>query len=183
MLVFSIPVSLSHLQRKCGVKLSEPRAILEIKYRPSKAPLEWVCELIDGEAGKWARVRYVSDVPTEIEGVSLPVGTVTEGVYWTDRPYHVWKFTTPDGKHGGYRFDICTATYIWEQKLIWYDLELDLCVPPCGSARWQDEDDMKRLVRMEHLSQEELAIANNAKVFLENSWQLVVTEAFGEVLC
>ncbi|HQE61024.1 MAG TPA: hypothetical protein PLV10_01980, partial [Candidatus Latescibacteria bacterium] len=70
---------------------------------------------------------------------------------------------------------------IWKEKLIWYDLELDLWIPWGGSPQWQDEDDMRRLVRMEHLSQEELEVAEQAKKYLDNHWRTVIECAFGEV--
>jgi hypothetical protein len=160
--------------------MGNPRTIREIKYGPGKQPQEWICEVIDMEPAQWARLRYVTDLVYVIEGTELPVGTVTEAMYWADRPYHVWKFSGADGRHRGYRFDVCTNTFIWPEKLIWTDLELDLWIPPGGQPRWQDEDAMMQLVRTEHLSRQELAIANEAKEQLERDWKRVIEEVYGK---
>lgn len=157
-----------------------PRTITEIKYRPGKPPLEWTCEVVELDPPKRAHVRYVSDEEYCIEGTLLPVGTVTDALYWSDRSYHVWRFTAPDGTHLGYRFDVCTSTFIWPERIIWKDLELDLWVSPDGVPHWQDEDDMTQLVRMEHLSQEELGKAEAARKELEARFGDVIREAFGD---
>ncbi|HPU83823.1 MAG TPA: DUF402 domain-containing protein [Candidatus Latescibacteria bacterium] len=178
-----MPASLfsSDTERAPAVENDATHMILEVKHRPGKPPLERACEWVDGEVGKWARLRYVSDTEQKVQDTVLPVGTVTDGVYWVDRPFHVWKFSTGSGGHIGYRFDVCTNTFIWKEKLIWYDLELDLWIPSGGAPQWQDEDDMRRLVRMEHLSQEELDVAEQAKNYLDNHWADVIEGAFGEV--
>jgi|GEM_PF-977710 len=162
--------------------MNPPRTITEIKYRPGKTPLQWTCEVVELHAPEWVRLRYVSDQPYRIEGTELPVGTVTDAMYWADRPYHVWRFTGPDGAHLGYRFDVCAYTHIWPEKLIWTDLELDLWISADGQPHWQDEDEMAQLVRMEHLSREELALANEAKARLDREWREVIREVYGEEL-
>ncbi len=160
--------------------MERARFVREIKYRPGKEPQEWVCEIIAMDPPRQARLRYVTDRAYAIEGVELPAGTVTDAMYWADRPYHVWKFTTADGRHLGYRFDICTDTFIWPEKLIWTDLELDLWIPRSGEPHWQDEDEMMQLVRMEHLSQEELAIVEGGRKRLEREWRNVIREVYGD---
>lgn len=158
------------------------RLVKEIKYRPGKEPQEWLCEVIDLDPPRSARLRYVTDRAYETEGTTLPVGTVTEAMYWSDRPYHVWRFTGPDGTHLGYRFDICTGTFIWPEKLIWTDLELDLYISPDGTPHWQDEDEIAQLVRMEHLSREELAVAQAGQTRLDREWKDVIRDVYGDVL-
>ena len=160
--------------------MQPPRTITEIKYRPGSTPQRWTCEVIEMHPPKWARVRYVSDRPYEIEGVRLPIGTITEAVYWSDRPYHVWRFTAPDGRLLGYRFDICMNTHIWPDRIIWTDLGLDLWIPAEGQPRWQDEDEVAQLARMEHLTPDEVAFAEAARKRLDREWQEVIREAFGE---
>lgn len=164
------------------MEASEKRTIKEVKHRPGKSPLEWERDLVAGEAGKWARIRFVTEAPQTVHSSMLPSGTAVSAIYWTDRPFHVWSFTKPDGGHAGYRFDVCTSTFIWREKLIWYDLEMDLWIAPNASPEWQDEDDMRRLVRMEHLSQDELDIADQARAYLDAHWEDVIREAVGEVL-
>ena len=162
--------------------MAAPHTVREIKYRPGKEPQEWVCEVIDMDPPRWARLRYVTDQPYVIEGIELPVGTVTDAMYWKDRPYHVWKFTGPDGKQLGYRFDVCTNTFIWPEKLIWTDLEADLYISPDGRPHWQDVDDMTQLVQLEHLGQEEFAAAEEGRGRLERGWKDVIREVYGDTV-
>ena len=153
--------------------------ITEIKYRPGRKPESWTCDLIEIDAPKSARVRYLNDADVEIEGTLLPAGTVTEAVYWSDRPYHVWKMTSPDGRLLGHRFDVCMNTFIWPQKIIWTDLGYDLWVPADGEARWQDVSEVEQMARMESLSYEDVALANDGRARLDAEWADVIREAFG----
>ena len=159
--------------------MSESRTVTEIKYAPGHKEESWECEVLEMDAPRSARIRYVSDGDYEIEGVTLPVGTVTDGMYWKDRPYHVWQLTTPDGTVAGYRFDVCMNTHIWRGKIIWTDLGLDLWVPNGGDAVWQDEDEVQELLRREHMSPDEAKIADDGKTLLDAEWKNVIEEVYG----
>jgi len=159
--------------------MDRPRTITEVKYHPGSGQETWVCEVIEMDPPAWARLRYVSDRPYTIDGTTLPVGTITEALYWADRPYHVWQFTAPDGTILGHRFDICINTHIWPDRVIWTDLGLDLWVLPGGVSHWQDEDEVAQLVRMEHLSPDEVAYSEEARKRLDREWREAIREAFG----
>lgn len=161
--------------------MSETTKITEIKYSPGHPTQSWECEVIDMSPPAWARIRYVSDQDYTIEqGVTLPAGTTTEGMYWNDRPYHIWRFTSPSGDVIGYRFDVCMNTHIWRSKLIWTDLGHDLWVPRGGGPIWQDEDEVQQLLRLEHLSPEEGQMAEDGKALLDREWKNVIEEVFGD---
>jgi predicted RNA-binding protein associated with RNAse of E/G family len=155
-----------------------PDTITEMKYSPGKKPETWDCEIIQIDAPTSARIRYVNDRQVETDGLVFPAGTVTEGVYWSDRPYHVWKMTAPDGELLGYRFDICTGTYIWPRKIIWTDLGYDLWVSADGEATWLDVNEVEQMARMEHMSYKEVAFADEGRAELDACWRDVLREAF-----
>ena len=155
------------------------RPITEIKHRPGKKTQQWTCELVASGAPRWVRLRYVTTEPHQIARTRLPTGTVTDAVYWSDRPYHVWRFTGPCGKHLGYRFDVSTDISISEAAVVWTDLVLDLWVPAAGEPVWQDADELGSLLRRGCLTQEQAARARWAKKRLDGEWSEVIEEAFG----
>ncbi len=152
--------------------------ITEVKYSPGSRPESWTCEILEIDAPTSARIRYVSDRETESDGMVFAVGTVTEGVYWSDRSYHVWKMTAPDGTLLGYRFDICMNTYVWPEKIIWTDLGYDLWVSPDGEPTWLDVNEVEQMARMEHMSYKEVALADEGRAELDAAWRDVLQEVF-----
>lgn len=174
-----VSVSLFVFPQVENLSMSEKRMITEIKYAPGHTEKSWECEVVEMDPPKWARIRYVADRDYDADGVKIPVGTVTDAMYWNDRPYHVWRFTDPDGTIIGYRFDICMNTHIWRTKLIWTDLGYDLWVPNGGEAEWKDIDEVQELLRREHLSPEEAKIGDDGRERLDREWKDVIEDVYG----
>jgi predicted RNA-binding protein associated with RNAse of E/G family len=151
--------------------------ITEIKHRPGNTSQTWTCELV-AFTPDCIRIRYVSDRDYVVEGTMLPSGTTTDAVYWTNRPYHVWRFTSPDGTRPGYRFDVCTDTHISRDLLEWTDLALDLWIPENGEPVWMDGDEFDDLVDAGDITPEQARLARKTRDHLTNEWSRVIEEAF-----
>ena len=159
-----------------------PSTITEIKHRPGKGDQTWTCDVIEDRSPEWIRVRYVSDRDYVVGGTFLPAGTTTEAVYWSARPYHVWRMTSPDGTLLGYRFDVCAETTITPERLEWTDLVLDLWVPAAGEAVWEDGEEFDAATRNGLLTEKQARLARQARSELDDAWQSVVREAYGDDL-
>ena len=156
------------------------RSITEIKHRPGKNSQTWQCEVVGTGSGE-IHIRYVSDRDYTVGETFLPAGTVTDAVYWSDRPYHVWRFTTPDGTVQGYRFDICTDTRFDDDMLEWTDLLLDLWIPMGGEPVWQDGEEFVQAAENGVLSPEQTRTAGRARSELDATWKDVIQETYGPV--
>jgi hypothetical protein len=120
------------------------RLIREHKRSPTGQRWTFLCEEVGRDARRWV-LRYVSERPYVVEGTLLPPGTTTLAVYWRDRPYHLWRFVSPQGEILGHRCDLTTYPRFGEDELEWMDLILDLWLP-VGATRPRrlDEEEFHR---------------------------------------
>ena len=152
--------------------------VTEIKHRPGREDSVWTCEAVELRPPEFARILYTTVREWNIDGVVLPVGTTTDAVYWSDRPYHAWHFRDPEGTHLGFRFDVCTDTLITPTRIEWTDLVLDLWIPAGGIPVWQDEDELAQLVAAGSVSPEHEQLALEAKERLSREWHSALKDAY-----
>jgi hypothetical protein len=115
--------------------------IVETKETLAGVRKEFRCrELARADGG--LVVLFVSDRAYTVHGLSLPVGTVTFGHFWTDRPYNVYHWMTPAGETLAHYFNISEATTLEGQALSWRDLTVDLLVRPGTAPVVLDEDEL-----------------------------------------
>lgn len=87
-------------------------------------------------------VLFISTRAYEVAGLTLPVGTVTFGYFWTDRPYNVYHWMTPRGETVALYFNLAADTALSDAGLSWRDLVLDLLVRPGAAPQVLDEADL-----------------------------------------
>src|SRR5207245_10292801 len=71
--------------------------ITERKTRLDGSVMEYACEALLVEPGRRGGVRYVADQDRPLAGTDLVLrkGTVTDGHFWTARPYNVYPWLDP----------------------------------------------------------------------------------------
>ena len=105
--------------------------------------MDFTCEALAVEPGQRAAVRYVTDREWRIAGADLriPIGTVTIGHFWVDRPYNVYHWLV-GGRTLAYYGNIATDTAIAPDLVAYTDLTVDVLFRPDGEATVLDEDEL-----------------------------------------
>ena len=118
-------------------------AITERKTRLDGSAVDFTCESLVVEPGRRAVVRYVTDREWRVGGavMTVPVGTVTIGHFWVDRPYNVYHWFVA-GRTLAYYCSIATDTTIATDLITYTDLTLDVLIRPNGEATVLDEDEL-----------------------------------------
>lgn len=122
--------------------MTGPRRILEIKRTWDGREKRFECTVL-WRSGAHLVVRFVSEIELRVHDVVLPMGTVTFGHFWTDRPYNVYHWL--DARTGatiGYYFNISEDTRVEGDTLSWRDLIVDILVSPGDVAAVLDEDEV-----------------------------------------
>lgn len=118
-------------------------AITERKVRLDGSVAEFACEAVVVEPGRRAVLRYVTDREWAISGsdIRVPVGTVTVGHYWVDRPYNVYHWLV-GGRTLAYYCNVATDTTIEPALVAYRDLTVDVLIRTSGEPTVLDEDDL-----------------------------------------
>ncbi len=90
-------------------------------------------------------LHYGLTSPRTLGGVRLEPGDETIAYYWTTRPYNVYHWIRPDGTTAGFYFNAARDTALYEDRVEWTDLGLDLLVLPDGQTVWIDEEEVAAL--------------------------------------
>lgn len=116
--------------------------ITEVKRKLLGGEKRFNCRVLERD-GAHLVVLFVASVPMQVQGVSLPAGTVTFGHFWTDRPYNVYHWLDQrDGATIGYYLNLADETRIKEGLLEWLDLVVDILVLPNDAPLILDEDEI-----------------------------------------
>jgi hypothetical protein len=115
--------------------------ITEIKQTLSGASKTFNCRVLARRAGELT-VLFVSTKVYSTAGLTLPVGTVTFGHFWTDRPYNVYHWMEPSGRTIAFYFNLASDTRFDESVLHWRDLVLDVLIVPGGEPQVLDEHEL-----------------------------------------
>jgi hypothetical protein len=133
-----------------GVNLDSLPPVLEVKTLLDGRRKEFACRVIERSPDALV-VLFVSDKEYVVgggagygpgESLILPVGTVTFGHFWVDRPYNVYHWQTPAGRTLAHYFNLASDTTLSVDRLAWRDLTLDVLVLPDGQPRLLDEDEL-----------------------------------------
>ena len=117
------------------------RAVEERKRKLDGRVLRYPCEALEIN-GERAVLLYRTTRPVDLAGVPIPAGTLSYGVYWTDRPFNVYRWVDPPGTVLAYYFNVATETRIGPDAVEWLDLEVDVLVTPDGRVQVLDEDEV-----------------------------------------
>ncbi len=136
--------------------------VTEVKRYLDGREKRFSCTLVRAESGHVV-LAFVSDQANRVAGLDLPVGMVTHGHYWQDRPYNVYHWLRPDGSTIAYYVNICDQVEMGPMAgdkvgagsvagdqvgpgaggvLSWRDLYLDVLIHPDGSAEVLDRDEL-----------------------------------------
>jgi hypothetical protein len=116
--------------------------ILEIKRTLDGREKRFDCAVL-ARTPTHLTVLFVSTEPMNVHGVVLPVGTVTFGHFWTDRPYNVYHWLDArTGETLGTYVNVADQTTIEDGVLAWRDLVVDVLVSPGHALTVLDEDEL-----------------------------------------
>jgi uncharacterized protein len=115
--------------------------ILETKETLDGTRKTFRCRVID-QAADQVVVLFVSDRLMGVPGLQLPIGTVTFGYFWLERPYNVYHWMTPAGLTLAHYFNLADRTSLGPGALSFRDLAVDLLVTPDGAIAVLDEDEV-----------------------------------------
>lgn len=115
--------------------------VTEVKRYLDGREKRFACTLVRREPGHVV-LRYVSDRVLQVSGLELPLGMVTHGHYWQDRPYNLYHWMRPDGTTLAYYLNVCDRVHWDEAEVAWRDLVVDVLLLPDGSARVLDREEL-----------------------------------------
>lgn len=131
--------------------------VTEVKRYVDGREKRFGCSLVRAEPGHVV-LSFVSDRANRVAGLDLPVGMVTHGHYWPDRPYNVYHWMRPDGSTIALYVNICDEVELGGAVcgpraggagavdapglLSWRDLYLDVIIRPDGSTLVLDRDEL-----------------------------------------
>ena len=137
--------------------------VIERKIKLDGTVREYVCELLHTEQNLVV-VRYqvrggagASALP-----VMLPPGSTSDGYFWRNKPYNLYRFTGPDGAIVGHRFDAVTAVRFAAGLVEYRDLAVDWWALPDGTLLEEDRDELDALIAAGALSAADIAATREA---------------------
>ena len=122
------------------------RPYLERKKKADGSWREYRCSLLHLEPGL-VIVRFVMERGGSIPGTPIMVtpGSVSDGYFWSRRPYNLYRMRRADGSIIAHRFDAVTDVVIGEAEVSYRDLVLDWWVLPDGLVLEEDRDEFDAL--------------------------------------
>ena len=116
--------------------------ILETKRTLGGADKTFACHVLQREPGS-ITILFVSDRVFRVGDLDLPVGTVTFGHFWSDRPYNVYHWLDRDnGRTLAHYVNLSDETRIGSDHLSFRDLAIDVLVRPGQAPELLDEDEL-----------------------------------------
>ncbi|HEY0707347.1 MAG TPA: DUF402 domain-containing protein [Polyangia bacterium] len=116
--------------------------ILETKRTLCGADKTFPCRVLARGPGA-VTVLFISDRTYSAGDLTLPVGTVTFGHFWTDRPYNVYHWLAgEDGRTLAHYVNLSDQTTIDEAHLGFRDLAVDVLARPGRPPIILDEDEL-----------------------------------------
>ncbi|MGD9934152.1 MAG: DUF402 domain-containing protein [Dehalococcoidia bacterium] len=137
--------------------------ITERKVKADGSVQEFPCTLIHRGKG-FAVVRFVMARPGMFPApVPLPGGTVSDGWFWENKPYSLYRMRGPGGTILAHRLDAVGGVEISESVLTFRDHVLDWWVLPDGRVQEEDADELDALVARGIVKARDLARAERAR--------------------
>lgn len=101
------------------------------------------CEGLERATGR-AVLRYRMPRAVDLAGgaVRVPADAVSYGVYWTDRPYNVYRWVDAAGRTLAWYCNAACETVISPDAVEWLDLEVDVLVTPDMRVRVLDAEEL-----------------------------------------
>ncbi len=137
--------------------------IIERKMKPGGDVREYTCELLSADAALVV-VRYVlvrGSAGFQVPAV-FPPGSVSDGYFWLNKSYNMYRFRDPDGAPLAHRFDAVTDVRHGEGVIEYRDLALDWWALADGELIEEDREEFDELVASGALSARDAAKAADA---------------------
>lgn len=136
---------------------------LERKQKPDGTWREYSCTLMH-HSPTLVVVRFVMARGGAIFGtpISIPPGSVSDGYFWTRRPYNLYRMKDAEGAIIAHRFDAVTDVRIGGDNVSYRDLVLDWWVQPDGAVIEEDRDELEELRAAGKLTARDLERADEA---------------------
>lgn len=86
---------------------------------------------------------FVASQAYEVDGIYLPIGTVTFGLFWSDRPYNLYAWMEPNCQWiRALYFNVCDRTVLSANLFVWRDLWVDVLIAPYCKPKIIDYDEV-----------------------------------------
>lgn len=140
-----------------------PRRFTERKVKAGGTVQEFDVTLVHRAPGLVV-VRFIVPAPGGRPGlpVQLPGGAISDGYFWEDRPYNVYRMRTAAGALLCHRFDALDSVEITETSVTYRDLIYDWWLLPDGRLIEEDEDEFREAEAAGLLTARDLRVAGEA---------------------
>ena len=152
--------------------------ILEVKRHLNKPDESYLCDLLR-RGSDYVVLKYVSDRPGRVGGVTFEVGSTTYAFYRTGAGYVLWRMFGPDNKLKGHLFHICRDLKVAEDRVEYQDLLLDLWFDADGRLTILDRDEVEDCAANGVIREQDLRwIARQEQKIIEN-WRKIISDFDG----
>ncbi len=117
------------------------RTCTEKKLSLSGSIKRYECQLITLNSD-YGVLKYRLQQAARVSTLTLAPGTTTYGVYWTRRPYNVYRWVRTDSTLIGSYFNIADSVCLQPTEFAWRDLVVDVLIRANGVAETLDEDEL-----------------------------------------
>ena len=148
----------------------------EVKIHKNKQTQRFSCRLLLREQGHMI-LFYKSSAEGKIADIVIKKGSSTIAHYWTGRGYVLWRMYDAEINLIGTLFHICREVDMSDHGVSYIDLVLDIWIPPDGSARVLDEDELEECKCAGLLTQDETAWIEKQKKYILQNYSQIISEA------
>ena len=121
---------------------SHPRTCFEEKRYPDGRRNWYHARVLMLQPGHGI-LLFVAAQAHAIDGIYLPIGTVTFGLFWRNRPYNLYAWMEPSRRSiRALYFNVCDQTILSADSFVWRDLWVDVLIAPYGKPRVLDYDEI-----------------------------------------
>lgn len=145
--------------------------ITEIKRHLDGREERFVCDLLYRN-GNLLVVQFVPTPDSPFYGRM----SRSEGYFWSDRPYLMYRIFTREGALAGYRFDACRDVRFGPDSVEFTDLLLDFRVSSDGAFTVEDEDELEAALALGLLEESDYDLAQLARELVETGFDALVRE-------
>jgi hypothetical protein len=156
--------------------MPRPATVIEVKRHPDGTSHRFPCELL-------LLRRHVCVVGfrhwrgRSAGGFRIPRGSVTYGVFWTRRPYNIYRTFAPDGRLIADRFDVVEGVRLNDREVSYLDLYVDIWVAPDGTTVVEDEDEARAAASRGLLTRDQRRRIARAKALVLRRHRRIAHEA------
>ncbi len=143
----------------------------EVKHKLNGSQQVFDCELLF-QSDDAIIVRFVA---TEEPYISM--AHHSEGYFWRDRNYLMYKMFRENDDLVGYRLDVCRDVQFGSEQVDWTDLVLDARVSPGYNVSIEDEDEVTEAIAAGLLSPADQQIIATTKRIFETGITAIVSDA------